>query len=161
MFAVRRFAVQVATRLAVTTPRAVVASSIAVPSFGAQSVKSLSSKVGMSRTNSSPKSASLPEVLATELVDAEADVQVDQDHKDVVKEIGKLFTIHDKPLDSIIKLSRKYKGEEITVEFHCQNEDEAFDMNNFENNEEGADEQNEDEQGDMPGMVSVDMNKWI
>ena len=63
-----------------------------------------------------------------ELVDAEAQQEIDQDHKDIVKEISKNFTIHDKAGNATIRLTRKFKTEDIVIEFHCQDEDDQFDM---------------------------------
>jgi complement component 1 Q subcomponent-binding protein len=80
----------------------------------------------------------LPEVLASELHEAQAAQNIDQDLADVTKLIKKSFTIHDETGDAVVKLTRKYKAEEITVEFHCQDENSDFNMNDsdFETSEE-------------------------
>jgi hypothetical protein len=80
----------------------------------------------------------VPEVLASELNEAQASHTIDQNLADVTKHIKKSFTIHDQTGDAVVKLTRKYKTEEITVEFHCQDLNSDFNMNDgdFETSEE-------------------------
>lgn len=80
----------------------------------------------------------LSEVLASELNEAESSHTVDQDLADVTNLIKKSFTIHDKTGDAVVRLTRKYKSEEITVKFHCQDENSDFNMDDgqFETSEE-------------------------
>ena len=51
---------------------------------------------------------------------------MDQDLRDVTKEISKMFAVKDEPGNAHVKLSRKYKSEEIEVQFHCQDENTDF-----------------------------------
>jgi complement component 1 Q subcomponent-binding protein len=66
----------------------------------------------------------------------------------VTKEIKKMFTITDEPGTAEVKLTRKYKSEEIEIVFHCQDENSEYsEGDDFENSME-AEEGNPEE--DMP-----------
>lgn len=98
------------------------------------------------------------DITPQELLEAENDQQVDQDLRDVTKEISKMFAVKDEPGSAHIKLSRKYKSEEIEVQFHCQ--DENTDFNAPDGFAEDAVETEESEE-DMGGEYGVDFSVTV
>ncbi len=86
---------------------------------------------------------------------------MDQDFRDVVKEISKLFVITDKPGSAKVVLTRKFRTEEIVIEFHCQDENTDFNGSERAENweEEGGETPEEDQNLDYGHDFTVTVKK--
>lgn len=93
--------------------------------------------------------------ISQELVEAEGSHEIDTELADVTKEMKKMFAITDEPGNAEIKLTRRFKSEEIEIVFHCQDENSEFSTpNDFENSME-AEEGEEDMPDGSGGMDFV------
>lgn len=110
----------------------------------------------------------LSQILAEELLqekDRVAD-EVDEDYDDVKKYISSIFEITERVGYGEVKLFRKYKDEEITITFDCQDEsdpnedrDESDDINNAEGQQHSVNEEDADQIGHKFGynfQVSIE-----
>lgn len=91
-------------------------------------------------------------------MEAEAENENDQDLRDITKQISKLFSITDKPGNAQIILHRKFKSEEIFLNFHCQDENTDFNAPDGFNEEEN---ENNEGDADMGGDYGVDFTLTI
>jgi complement component 1 Q subcomponent-binding protein len=69
----------------------------------------------------------------------------------VTKEMKKMFAITDEPGTAEVKLTRKYKAEEIEVAFHCQDENSEYSEPHDEEYPEVEVEEGEDPMPDASG----------
>lgn len=67
----------------------------------------------------------LSDVLTNEIMEEAANDEVDSELEVIQKEIMKTFALEETPGNGLVKLTRKYKNEEIEITFNCQDESEG------------------------------------
>jgi len=129
------------------------AASAAVSRRGFQSLKVVAPKSAI-RAPAFRFSSSLTEVLAIEIDEEKNnDDELDQDLIDVQKQVLKSFKLEEKVGHSVVKLTRKFKDEQIEVAFNVQDLEDGGDMG-IEEVEEG-DEERDPEDGGESGIGVV------
>lgn len=136
----------------------------------------LSSSLSFSRSAGSHPSLSIPqeskitlaEILTSEILHEQAEIEVDTDCEDIKAQIAKTFKINDVTGHGVITLERTYRGEHILVTFDCQDtvedvEDESK-YADFENQEEVQLEHNADNENDelnIPNKFGINFDVRI
>jgi len=96
--------------------------------FGSLRVRSYSSGP-VNQAKSLQNVTGLQNVLSNEIMEEAADDAVDSELEVIKEEIMKSFTIEDSNGNGVVTLKGKYKNEEITVMFDCQDESEESAFN--------------------------------
>jgi hypothetical protein len=96
-----------------------------------------------------PAHIALAEILSSEILHEQGEIEVDEDYEEIKTLITKSFKITDTPGYGSVTLERTYKGEQIVVTFDCQDvtedvQDESQ-FHDFENQAESQIEQPQDE----------------